>query len=194
MAKQTINIGSAANDGTGEAIRSAFDKINQNTDELYDGMAAAAVGPAAATDGNVAVFNGATGKLIEDGGDPQTLVGNTGWTAWTPTISALTGTITTMGTVTARYRKIGTKTVQFNIEANITTNGTGASYFQFTLPLNKAASSGRAVFIGQELLKTGKFVGGFVAAGNNIVGVRTYDNAYPGSDGAQIVMGGVYEI
>lgn len=35
MAKQTINIGTAANDGTGESIRSAFDKVNQNTDELY---------------------------------------------------------------------------------------------------------------------------------------------------------------
>ena len=35
MAKQIINIGSAANDGTGDPLRSAFDKINDNFNELY---------------------------------------------------------------------------------------------------------------------------------------------------------------
>ncbi len=35
MAKQAINIGSSANDGTGDPLRSAFDKINDNFDELY---------------------------------------------------------------------------------------------------------------------------------------------------------------
>jgi hypothetical protein len=35
MAKQTINIGSAPDDGTGETIRNALDKTNDNFDELY---------------------------------------------------------------------------------------------------------------------------------------------------------------
>jgi len=35
MAKQVINIGSTANDGTGDPIRSAFDKVNDNFTELY---------------------------------------------------------------------------------------------------------------------------------------------------------------
>jgi hypothetical protein len=35
MAKQTVNIGSSANDGTGDQLRTAFDKINDNFDELY---------------------------------------------------------------------------------------------------------------------------------------------------------------
>ena len=35
MAKQTIGIGSAANDGTGDPLRSAFDKINDNFTEIY---------------------------------------------------------------------------------------------------------------------------------------------------------------
>ena len=35
MAKQTIGIGSSANDGTGDPLRTAFDKINDNFDELY---------------------------------------------------------------------------------------------------------------------------------------------------------------
>jgi len=35
MARQTINIGSTANDGTGDPLRTAFDKINDNFAELY---------------------------------------------------------------------------------------------------------------------------------------------------------------
>ena len=35
MAQQTINIGSAANDGTGDPLRTAFDKINDNFSEVY---------------------------------------------------------------------------------------------------------------------------------------------------------------
>ena len=35
MAKQTVNLGSSANDGTGDPLRTAFDKINDNFDELY---------------------------------------------------------------------------------------------------------------------------------------------------------------
>lgn len=35
MAKQTINIGTSANDGTGDPLRTAFDKTNDNFDELY---------------------------------------------------------------------------------------------------------------------------------------------------------------
>jgi hypothetical protein len=35
MAKQTINIGAAANDGTGDPIRTAFGKVNDNFTEIY---------------------------------------------------------------------------------------------------------------------------------------------------------------
>ena len=35
MAKQTVNLGSSANDGTGDPLRTAFDKINDNFDEIY---------------------------------------------------------------------------------------------------------------------------------------------------------------
>jgi len=48
MAKQTINIGAAPNDGTGDPIRTAFDKANDNFDELYSFDAS--LGTAATTD------------------------------------------------------------------------------------------------------------------------------------------------
>ena len=35
MAKQIINIGASANDGTGDPLRNAFDKTNDNFNELY---------------------------------------------------------------------------------------------------------------------------------------------------------------
>lgn len=35
MAKQVINIGASANDGTGDPLRNAFDKTNDNFNELY---------------------------------------------------------------------------------------------------------------------------------------------------------------
>ena len=38
MAKKTVNIGSSANDRTGDSLRAAFDKINDNFDELYKGV------------------------------------------------------------------------------------------------------------------------------------------------------------
>jgi hypothetical protein len=36
MARQTINVGSGDKSGDGENIRSAFVKINENFDELYE--------------------------------------------------------------------------------------------------------------------------------------------------------------
>ena len=47
MAKQTINIGTTANDSTGDPLRTAFDKTNDNFDELYtaDGLKADIASP-----------------------------------------------------------------------------------------------------------------------------------------------------
>jgi len=35
MAKQTINLGSGENAGNGDPLRTAFEKINQNFNEVY---------------------------------------------------------------------------------------------------------------------------------------------------------------
>lgn len=36
MARQAIGIGSSAGDGTGDTVRAAFDKVNDNSLEIYD--------------------------------------------------------------------------------------------------------------------------------------------------------------
>ncbi|MBF7694226.1 hypothetical protein [Acinetobacter pollinis] len=58
MAKQTVNIGANANDGSGDAARSAFNKINNNFDELYDGLGQDSKGNLL---GSVPVVRGGTG-------------------------------------------------------------------------------------------------------------------------------------
>lgn len=45
MAKQVIGIGSTANDGTGDPIRTAMDKVNDNFTELYADKLFAKEGP-----------------------------------------------------------------------------------------------------------------------------------------------------
>ena len=37
MAKQTVDVGTSASDGTGDDLRVAFTKINENFSELYSG-------------------------------------------------------------------------------------------------------------------------------------------------------------
>lgn len=63
MAKQTINIGSAANDGTGDSLRDGADKINDNFNEVYalfgNGSTLAISGDATVSAGALTIANGA---------------------------------------------------------------------------------------------------------------------------------------
>lgn len=45
MAIQTINLGNYANDGTGDDLRTAFEKVNTNLVELFSSVYGANVGP-----------------------------------------------------------------------------------------------------------------------------------------------------
>jgi len=58
MSKQIVNIGNSANDGTGDPLRTSFEKINSNANEIYAGLASVArpSAPLAATgdEGDVA--------------------------------------------------------------------------------------------------------------------------------------------
>lgn len=61
MAKQTINVGSQANDGTGDTIRSGAQKINATIDELYNALGNGTtlqINISGATSGNVLRSNG----------------------------------------------------------------------------------------------------------------------------------------
>jgi hypothetical protein len=49
MAKQTINIGTSANDKTGDPLRTAFTKVNANFTELYAALGTVPSGTKTAT-------------------------------------------------------------------------------------------------------------------------------------------------
>jgi hypothetical protein len=59
LAKQTINIGAAPNDGTGDPIRDAFDKVNDNFDEIYSSYTAT---------GAVSVGNSTVNSVVSNSG------------------------------------------------------------------------------------------------------------------------------
>ena len=63
MAKQTINIGTSANDGTGDPLRSAMDKTNDNFNEVYslfgNGSTLAISGDATVSSGALTIATGA---------------------------------------------------------------------------------------------------------------------------------------
>jgi len=65
MGKQIINVGTSANDGTGDPNRTAFQKINANFTELYDGQDPANL---ISTDPDNAIELGTDGKLWSGGG------------------------------------------------------------------------------------------------------------------------------
>lgn len=65
MAKQSVNLGSSANDGTGDPLRTAFDKINDNFDELYL-YSTAAAGNNITITGNTIASDDTNGNIILD--------------------------------------------------------------------------------------------------------------------------------
>ena len=98
---------------------------------------------------------------------------------WTPTVTAGTGTITTVGTVSGTYTRIG-RFVSYYFSVVITTNGTGSNYVLVSgLPFATSGFAGS----GTEVAATGKMIQCFA---NNSTSVRLkfYDYTYPGSDGA----------
>ena len=61
MAKQSLNIGTTANDNTGDTLRSGGDKINDNFDEIYAGIGNG-------TSLSISVANPATGQVLKYNG------------------------------------------------------------------------------------------------------------------------------
>ncbi len=73
MAQQTINIGAVANDGTGDQLRTAFDKVNDNFVEIYTELGGTSLsnikisGNTIATDntnGNLTLDPNGTGTIV----------------------------------------------------------------------------------------------------------------------------------
>jgi len=75
MAKQAINIGSSANDGAGDPLRTAFNKINENFTEVYTELGGSSLSNISIsgntigsddTNGNITLSPNGTGAIIVD--------------------------------------------------------------------------------------------------------------------------------
>jgi hypothetical protein len=123
-------------------------------------------------------------------GDVVASVDTTAWTAYTPTLSAVSGTFTT-ASATGRYKTLG-KTTFIEIVISITNKGTAASGIEATLP--NTAGSGQYALTGRESALTGKSVMGLITGGATQVSTITYyDYSDPIANGASITVSGVYE-
>ena len=116
-------------------------------------------------------------------------VDTTPWTAYTPSVSAGAGTLTSVS-ASGRYKQIG-KTVFVTIYINITNNGTGSSYISVTLPVTTSAALEQTMAGRMPL--NGAVVGTRIFGASTNMVIQRYDGQYPGGNGSIIVLNGAYE-
>lgn len=130
----------------------SLQQVGPRLDTAVSDIASRVVGPGSATNNGFAVYDGTTGKLIKDHAATIALAsevsgtlpvanggtGDTGtaWTSYTPTVTASSGTFTTVS-ATGRWKSIG-KTVFVKIAITITTVGTASGIVAATLPNTSA--------------------------------------------------------
>jgi hypothetical protein len=107
---------------------------------------------------------------------------------YTPTITAASGTFTTVSSI-GHYVFVG-RNVFVRITITITTNGTAAGVVNLTLPI---APTTNIVIQGREITSTGYLLQGVSFASENM-GCVTYSNGYPGGDGRTMYLSGNYTI
>jgi hypothetical protein len=134
-----------------------------------------------------------TGTILQSGTTVTVAQGGTGdtgtaWTAYTPTITSGSGTITTVS-ATGTYKTLG-KTCWFTVAITITTAGTGAGFLGVSLPFTQTASSLSSY--GMEVNSTGSMVKGLNPA-SGVMQVTRYDNATIIGSGYLVRLTGTYE-
>jgi hypothetical protein len=137
----------------------------------------------------VNLANGVTGTLpVANGGTGDT---GTAWTTYTPTVTAGTGTFTSVAAA-GRYKLLG-KTCFFQITVTITTNGSASDFVKATLP-GGVTPVVDAALCGNEMNTTFVSLSVTVFGGLTDIFFNGYDTTYPGSDGAVLCASGMFEI
>lgn len=114
------------------------------------------------------------------------------WTAFTPTITAASGSFTTVS-ATGKYCQIG-KTLFVSVKIDITTNGTAAAGVRFTLPGDAPVGTLTYSGTGRENNVTGSMCQVVTGIGSTFATVFTYGNAHPGGDGYSLLCTLTYEL
>jgi hypothetical protein len=110
------------------------------------------------------------------------------WAAWTPTITAASGTFTTTS-ASGTFTRVG-KIIYFTLNITITTVGTGTGCL-FTLPITAKNANGMCCY-GREDAVGGKMLQGKLNSAT-VVSLSNYDNSNPSSSGAIFRVNGFYE-
>jgi len=133
------------------------------------------------TIGSGLTFSGGTLAASAAGGGP--------WTAYTPTLAASSGTLTS-ASATGRYIQTG-KTVSFSIRIAITTNGTAATFITATLPVTAFAAS--QVLAGYHETNTEVMSAVILSGTPTVATIRNSAGEYPGANSTAFVISGTYE-
>ena len=142
--------------------------------------------------------NGTPDPTIEVGGEIGIIYNTTelpenAWVAYTPTVTADSGTITTY-TAEGKYIKRG-KLLTISVNVGIANNGTGAGALRVSLPAATIGMTlGGTILAGRERNLTSAALTAYVEAGTSIASILTYNGLYPGAAGAAITFSGSYEI
>lgn len=136
-----------------------------------------------------------TNKTLDTAGAGNSLKVNgvdiaTAWTAYTPTVSATSGTFTTVS-ATGRYKQIG-KTIHMQADVTMTNVGTAVTNLQITLPFTAASN----VYIGaaREHALTGKSGAAIIQSGGSVAIAIDATGATFIANGNVVAFGITYEI
>lgn len=110
--------------------------------------------------------------------------------SYTPTVTAQTGSLTTVSAV-GRWLRIG-DLIQLQVYITVTTNGTGGGYINVTLPFTTANNGTPAVGCGREDTVAGKQLQVRASPNSSSAVVFTYDNLYPAGDGYGLALNLTY--
>jgi len=195
------------------SLQQAHTKTATNTTDIATNTAAITainaagyvVGPASATANGFVVYNGTTGKLVKDhaatialasevSGTLPVANGGTGdagaaWTTYAPTITAATGTFTSVSAA-GSYLQIG-KLVHFIVAITITTVGTASGRINLPLPVGTAKREFVAHCMEAQLTGIGGWYLVQAAASTGIIASAT--NASFIAAGNRVVVTGIYE-
>ena len=147
MTQQIIDVGNVANDGTGDSLRTAFIKSNDNFTELYSG-------------GSPGIVNGTSNiSIATANGDISTSVGGTSNVmVVSSTLVSITGDLTVSGNASLSGNILGDRIVNGTTELNIQVANGNAN-------LTVGGTSNVVVWA-----TTGQFVTGLISASGNITG------------------------
>lgn len=158
--------------GGGDMTKAVYDSANIS-EQVVGTMATQSIANKTLT---VSTLNGAT-------------IDNNAWTAYTPTVTAATGTFTTVSAV--GYYKIIGKTCFITTTITVTAVGSASNATRITLPVT-ALHNGSG--IGRETALTGALFSADIIASATNSDLRKYDGTFGVSSGSVITATFTYEI